>query len=454
MNRSSKTTNGSDAPLDPKVIAELDQLDAALRGEAITDESLAQLVRDVQAQAPEMPTALRTQLGGDVAAGFPRFGKAGAARAERRSTMTKAPKRRRLLVGGGLATAACSLILVVGFATSNSDKSLSLGDDAAPFASTAGSAPSAGDSATSSGSGATDESAPQGLADSSTKREAVTPQARESGASAGAPAPAEIDQLKAAVEDAGGTAARGTSSKAAGKPSTSTPASGRRRVEQAVEMVVRVKSGKLDEAAGKVGDITRRAGGFVADSQVSMRTRGAGSATFTLQVASSKLDGAIGSLSDLVTVTSQDQQSTDITSSFDTANQRLGDAKAVRKALLRSLDKADSAGEIASLRARIADNRKTIAGLESEILKLNQRTNLTTIALSLNAPSGDAPSADDDGKWTIGDAVDDAGSALGAIGGALIVVGAVLLPFGLLGGIGWSLHLLRRKRARESALDD
>ncbi|MDO9356029.1 MAG: DUF4349 domain-containing protein [Solirubrobacteraceae bacterium] len=431
MIRSDQTPE-SGAPLDPKVIAELDQLDAALRGEAVTDEALAQLVRDVQAQAPEMPTALRTQLNEDVAAGFPRFGKAGADRAERRPTATKAPRVGWRVFGGMAAVATVCCVMVVGLATMDGDDSYTTSSESLP------------ELAAARPSGPSDSASPQSADPAAPDLERSSRDGSTGSGSSGAAAPSELDQASGALDSA-------TTQKL--KPSTATPASGRRRVEQSVEMSVRVKSGGLDEAAGKVGDITRRAGGFVADSEVSMRTRGAGSATFTLQVASSKLDAAIGSLSDLGTVTRQDQQSVDITSSFDTANQRLGDAKAVRKALLRSLDKADSAGAIAALRTRIADNRKTIAGLESEILQLDRRTNLTTIGLSLNAPSGDAPSGDDDGRWTIGDALGDAGSVLGTVGGVLIVAIAVLLPFALIGGLGWSVYLVRRKRARDGALD-
>lgn len=454
MNRSSNST--TEAPLDPKVAAELAALDAALRGDAIDDDALAALVRDVQAQAPAMPTELREQLRDDVAAGFPRRGasakarKAGAGAGAAAPTQTRRP-RRSFAFGSGIAVAAVCVVFVAGAALQQggSDDMTSAVPQSASDTAASRSYSAAGESSAAEPSGVADAdstaagvpSRPPGALNKSLQSAPSDSVAQSSG---GALAP-----FASEADDAVATAKL---KPAQGK--TSTPASGKRRVEQAVDLTVRVKSGKLDEAAGKVGDITRGAGGYVADSQVSVGTRGAGSASFTLQVASSKLDQAIDRLSDLGTVTSQNQSSTDITSSFDSANQRLGDAKAVRKALLRSLAKADGAGEIASLRSRIADNRTTISGLESEILKLERRTNLTTIDLSLTARSGDAPAGDDDGQWSIGDAAGDAVGILGTVSGVLLVGAAALLPFALIGFIAWALYRVRRKRQRDAVLDD
>ncbi len=453
MNRSTHT-DLSDPPLDPKVAAELDALDAALRGDAIDDDALAALVRDVKAQAPVMPSELRVQLRDDVAAGFPRGGAAGAFQKVLggKATAPGARKRRSFAFGGGMAVTAVLAVFVVGVAlTQDSNKSLTLSGDDAEVSNLSAPGPLPASVSEESETSTTSTGGATGSTVERTRGDGMP-----NSASASDAAPGAKDAASAALA-AGATAATDTvapPSSADFESRTSTPASGKRRVEQAVDLLVRVKSGKLDEAAGKVNDITRGAGGFVADSRVSVGTRGAGSATFTLQVASSKLDQAIDRLSDLGTVTSQNQSTVDITSSFDSANQRLSDAKAVRKALLRSLAKADSAGEIASLRARIADNRGTIAGLESDLLKLNKRTNLTTISLSLTAPSGDAPDSEDDGQWSIGDAAGDALKILGAVSGVLLVGAAALLPFAILIAIGWVIYRVRRKRQRDAALDD
>ncbi len=428
MMRSRPNTDSVDDVLDPAIQAELDQLDAALRGEPIEDDVLAAIVRDVQATAPEMPSDLRRQLRHDVAGGFAKGGARGRAstalgRTGRRAGATGGSRRRTSFAyGGGLAVTLVLLVGVGAFLTTGPNtKSLDLGDDAAQ---TMSAAPSS----------------------------AAVDQAQESAgdvAASAAPNGAQAEPMSAEAAKSAGS-----SSGAVARGSSSTPATGQRRVEQNVLMAVEVKSGKLPEATSKVEDIVRLGGGYVANSSVSTQSRGAGSATYTLKIASSQLDRTLKRLGDLGTVTNQEQSSRDITSSFDSVEQRLGDNKEVRAALLRSLAKAETDGQIAALNRRLADNRRTRQSLESQLARLKTRTNLTTVALSLNAPAGDAPSADDDGNWSIGDAASDAVSALGTVTGILLVGAAVLLPFAILAAIAWALYRVRRKRSRESALGD
>ncbi len=227
---------------------------------------------------------------------------------------------------------------------------------------------------------------------------------------------------------------------------------GGRAVERAVDLSVRVKSGELSSAAGDVTRITRTANGYVATSQLSLARGGAGTATFELRVDSARLDRAIDQLSALGTVTSQNESSRDITSALDSAQERLADATKERRALLAALAKADAAGEIASLRARIAENRRLRASLDADVKRVQRRADLTTIALTLTAPGNDDPAADD-GDWSLGDAARDAWGALRAILGGLLVVAAVTAPFALLVGAGWLVTRRRRRAARERALD-
>ena len=414
-----------DEPLDPAIQAELDQLDAALRGEPIEDDVLAALVREVQATTPEMPAGLRKQLRHDVAEGFGRGGvrrKLGLG-GKRREAGPAGGKRRTgsLIYGGGLA--ATVLVMVgIGFALSMSESTTSydasevttMSDSAAP----------------------PEESAAAGGASSEST---LLSRDRFSEGSATSAAPGSTDSARSAPKP---------------EPSANaTPATGQRRVEQSVDLTVAVKSGKLPEATGKVEDIVRLGRGYVANSEVSTGTAGAGTATYTLKVASSELDRTLKRLGDLGTVTSQQQQSRDITSSFDSAQQRLDDNKQVRAALLRSLAKAETDGQIASLNRRLADNRRSRESLEAQLAKLRSRTNLTTVALSLRAPAGDEPAADDDGSWSLGDAASDALGALSAVTGVLLVGAAVLLPFALIALAAWAVYRVRRKRSRESALD-
>lgn len=422
-----------DERLDPAIQAELDQLDAALRGEPIQDDLLATLVRDVQATAPEMPSDLGRRLNADVAAGF------GSRRLARRArpagSATKrgsARSRPSVLLGGGLAV---TMVIAFGtaFVVSQGSYPVQGGDD-----SMTASEPLSGEATSRESSGATPDSAPSASSGTRTPSSVSPERSRQT---MSRPRP------DTGMAGAGGVADAGASVRG------STPASGERKVEQSVEMRVRVKSGELDDASQKVETIVRQGGGYVADSRVSLGTRGSGNALFSLKVDSTKLDATMQRLADLGTVTRQQQASRDITSSFDSVQRRLDDNAELRKALLRALAKAETDGEIASLKRRLADNRSSRASLERQLAQLKTRADLTDIELSLRAPSGDAADEDDDGSWSIGDALSDAGKALGTVTGVLLVGGAVFLPFALLGAAGWAVYRVRRKRRRESALD-
>lgn len=453
-----------DDRLDPAIQAELDQLDAALRGEPIEDDALATLVRDVQATAPEMPGDLRKQLRHDVATGFARGGVRGRLSAAVGRTGNRnadaSPRSFKLLTGGSVAAVAAAGVFALVMINNGSESgSLDSYGGATEQSETTAAAPATADSAVPTDDRyaySTESAAPTGAVSTpdaggaseraSSKMNSLTPKEQDlvdktlsAQAAGGAPAPSSL--------------LRGGSSDQAASVRGSTPATGERKVEQSVDMTVRVKSGEIDDASQKVESIVRQGGGYVADSQVSIGTRGSGNATYALKVSTDKLDTTMKKLADLGTVTSQQQASRDITSSFDTTQRRLEDNAELRKALLRALAKAETDGEIASLKRRLADNRSSRASLERQLAQLRTRTNLTDIALTLTAPSGDAADEDDDGSWSIGDALSDAGKALGTVTGVLLVGGAVLLPFALLGAAGWAVYRVRRKRHRESALD-
>lgn len=463
MKRSPFTANtdagaAAEERLDPAIQAELDQLDAALRGEPIEDDALADLVREIQATAPEMPSDLRKQLRHDVATGFARGGVRGrvsAALGRTGNRQADGPRNFRLLTGGSVAAVAAAGVFALVAINAN------LGGDSGGGSIDAGSAgeSAAPTAAVPDGAGEPDSfalSVPEGGGASAATTGGSTPipSGSSSKSSERAAARGISPEQQALVDRTLNTQSdSATDQDRSALLQGSTPATGQRRVEQSVDMTVRVKSGEVDDASQKVESIVRQGGGYVADSQVSMGTRGSGNATFSLKVASSKLDATMKRLADLGTVTSQQQASRDITSSFDTTQRRLEDNAELRKALLRSLAKAETDGEIASLKRRLADNRSSRASLARQLAQLRTRTNLTTIALTLNAPSGDAADEDDDGSWSLGDALSDAGKALGTVTGVLLVGAAVLLPFALLGAAGWAVYRVRRKRRRESALD-
>ncbi len=309
-----RTQSTSEPVLSPDDLAELEALDAALAGETIDDNTLAQFVRDVQAAAPHMDLDAAQRLTGRVAAGFP----------------AKAGRRRlRLPVHGPAGVAREPLR---GRRADRRRRRRALPERAAVGGVQRGEYPASAPAAASSSPGAAAVRRPhplkQGTRPTISPRRQCGPRgafsptsATEQSASAGAgsskmSAPADI-----AVEGISREAAAPTTGPAAAESADRTTG---RAVERSVDLAVRVKSGRLQEAAGRVSQITRQANGYIADSQLSLGTQGRGTATFTLRVDAARLDQAIDRLSALGTVTSQNQSSRD---NHERPRQRQGAAR-------------------------------------------------------------------------------------------------------------------------------
>lgn len=403
-----RTPHTDDVDLDPVVAAELAALEAALNGAPGADPALTALIADVRAEAAPMAPGLRRRLDEAVEAGFPRA---------RRFTLPSLPPGRLLPALGIAASALIALVVAVGALRSD-------GTGGRPLA-----APSAAGVSSStpavSGPAAFDSAAPQAKAGASS--EAASPPVAGAAPSAGALAPAP--------EDSGGRAGFG------------------RKVERSVELTLRVGAGELEDTADGVVRATQAAGGYVADSQVSARNRG-GSAVFTLRIPTARLDQTLAKLSKLGHVAAMDQGSRDITSAFVSVADRLSDARAERKALLKALGAAKTQPAIASLRRRIANNRSEIAALKGQLTALRRRADLSTVALTVEArgTAVAAPTGGDD-RWGPAAAARDALRVLSVAAGVLVVGLAALLPVALIALLAWFGVAGTRRRRREHALD-
>jgi hypothetical protein len=431
-------TPASEPALTTAQLDELAELDAILAGDDSADAALVELVRDVRAAAPSMPPAAAQHLNERVSA---RFGvpHPGSRRGRPRRWLMERPGIVALsAVGASMIIVATGVAVVETSRTASSGRGGATAEPA--FARPAiSSAPDAGNAEFQNGVAQTSGDAAQPEANAAL---ADAGAAQRVGGTSGGGAQAAPRRLRA--ERLMPTA----------KGLTSTlPGTGRRAVERSVQLDVRVRHDALPATSAAVQRITRAANGYVATSDVSLGQSGAGGAArFVLRVDSSRLDRAVDQLAALGTVQSQQESSRDITSAVDGAAARLQDATGERAALLAALARASTAGEIASLRARIAENRRTRARLDATLQRVQRRADRTTIELTLTAPAQDDP-ASGDGAWTLRDAAADAWGALRAILGGLLVVSAVAVPFLALGAGGWGLWQWRRRMARERILD-
>lgn len=383
--------------LDDTAVAELDAVDAALRGEPVAPEhaDLVTLVADVRDVAPQATPAFLAELDARVREGFPPRDDAPvpAARAPRR--------RRRLLLGAsGLAVSAVIAVAVV----------VNLGDDQAP------------------------------LTSETSVNEAAAP-------AASAPAPSA----------AGAAASEDGAAVAPAPAPTADPALDRERrsVERSATLDLTVPADEVQSTADAVVRATDRVGGIVQTSSINVGEGAPGEARFELRVPSDKLDEALAAYSKLGSVANRTQDAQDITGAVVSAEDLLSDARAERRGLLRALGQADTRREVASIRARLRIVRADIARREAALRSVRNRADLATVAVTVRGDgdgSGASP-GEEDGGWSVGDAARDAGRLLEVAAGALIVGAAAVLPLLALALAGAAAARYAVRRRRERGLD-
>jgi hypothetical protein len=395
-----------DTPIDPEVEHGLRELEAALAGEPAADPDLALLVADVDAARPAPDATFLASLDARVHAGFPR----------ERDT----PARHRTPLVAG--------VVVVGIATSGGGGGSR--DDVASSASTSSSA-SSGRVETL----ATPAAAPTVKG----ARPALETQSSQDAASA-----------SASASSSGSSSAKAAPPKAAPFPAIPSPD---RKVERAAELTLTAAPDDVQDTADGVVRETQASGGYVQRSDVHVKS-GGGDASFTLRIPSARLDDTLHRLSKLAHVGALNQSATDITAQTASAADRLSDARATRQAILRALGKATTAREIASLKARLADNRDEIAAREGELDTQRRRADLATVSVTIEGTRAAAKEEHDSGgAWSPGDAAHDAGRVLAVAVGVALIALAVLLPFAILALLGWFGANVIRRRRREAALD-
>ena len=270
-------------------------------------------------------------------------------------------------------------------------------------------------------------------------------------ANSGASRPAGGEARSAPPTGAAGQALETSNGPIFAGPSVSSPSpAAPGRLQQLVASVTLATSpGGVQQAAEAAARLAVGDGGFVEQSHVQVRSSGGPSeAQLRLQVPSGKLASAIVALGRIAPERAVNQESEDITSAYDGAKRRLGDAEAVRRALLRALAAATSEGAIDSLRERLAQNRAQIAEYRSQVKAEAHRA--ATSELEVTITSTNAPHA---GRGTLDQGLRDAGHVLAVAGAVALIVLAVLVPLGLAALV---LDVLRRawlRRRRESALD-
>ena len=232
-------------------------------------------------------------------------------------------------------------------------------------------------------------------------------------------------------------------------PSRGEPGVRQRKVERSATLALATAAGDLDDVADGVVRATAEAGGFVASSQVDSTGNG-GTARFDLRVPSARLDATLAALSRLAHVRARTEATDDVTGAVVSARERLADAEAQRRALLRALGRARSGTQAEAIRARLRLVRGEIASARAAARALHQRTVFSSVAVTVSADGSDDGTGASFGP---DDALRDAVRILGAIAGGVLVALAILLPAAVVGGSLWAGTRTLRRRARERTLD-
>jgi hypothetical protein len=389
-------------PIDPEIAASLDAIDATLAGEPVDARfaDLAEIALLLSADRPEPP---------------PQFAQATDQRVGRRFAPAAAPHapRRRLLTWSrvwptmtGLATVAALVVAIV-VVTANSG---------------GGSSESSSSAAKIGGIGA-------GFSGSSASS-APTPQA--------ALAPTQTSAAASA---------------APGNPPLQPPSTGR-KVVQSAQLQLSAASNRIDDVAQELYDVVGQVNGIVNNSSV---TQGgpAGYANFQLSVPSATLGQTLTRLSELTYahVVSRTDASQDITDQYGAATRALGDARALRTALLKQLANADTTAQIDSLTGRIHDADASISSDQATVNRLNHQVNYSQIQVNVNAGSVPVPVAHKSRGFTLGKASHDAGKVLMVTAGVGLIALAALTPVALIALLVWWGASALRRRRRDQALD-
>ncbi len=249
---------------------------------------------------------------------------------------------------------------------------------------------------------------------------------------------------EAAGDSATGTVTDQVAPRAAAPPSNSDLIRAR-KIEKAAQLTLAAPRREIDRVAGEVGDVASDLGGFVSSSSVSSSHGG----DIQLRVPSSRLDTTIQRLSKLGKVRDLSRSTRDITSAVVSARDRLKDARAERKSLLRQLANATTLDETAKLRARLRVVSREIASARNALARVNNRADFANVSVTLVATRNSAGG----GVWTPADAFHDALRVLEVVAGVLLIAAAVALPLLVAWLLGWFARRSVTRRRRERALD-
>ncbi len=410
------------AALDPEIERELEALEAALAGKPVDPDlsDLAELASDLRGIRPSPRPQFAAELDSAAAAGF------GGRRSGRLSgfagRLGAIPPRRALLGAGAAAFAAIVIATtVVSIGGSRTERQAPSGTN------TVAAAPS------------------ETVAPGTSNAPRRAPFDAQSGSSASASTGQATNSGAAAFEDRIGP-----------RPAPSGPFASkhsRRAVERSAQLVLGTDPEGVRPASDRVFATVGRYQGIVLSSSIRDGGSGEAGADFSLLIPSDRLSPALTDLSAIGEVRSRQESAEDITAPTVPVGERLRDARAEVEGLLKQLANADTDSERAAVEAQLRFQRQRVATLRASRNGLRRRAHFSRVSVQLL--TGDASSfpASGDDRWTIDDALGDAGRILAVAAGVILVGLAVLAPIALIALLVWLGRRAWVRTGRERALE-
>jgi Domain of unknown function (DUF4349) len=424
--------------LSPEIATALMAVDATLAGEPVDPEyaELAELALILRRERPRTSDAFTARLDERVERRFARPAPA-----------ARGTGLRRWLFGpiAGLAAGVAAIVLVVLVVSSGGG-----GTNLATSSSASVASPTTAASSSASAGGAAGATGAAGAAASGAGSD-FKPDARVGGK---VPARAAEPSASAAANgSAASSASAATSSSAA--PSPVIPQG--RQVVQSAQLQLSAAPSRIDDVAQQVFNVVGQEKGFVNSSNVTSGDSYNSGATFQLSVPSANLSATLTDLSRLrgAHVVSRTDQTNDITAQVGGAGQKLAEARALRRSLLKQLANATTTAQVNSIEARLHDANASIASDLSTLRGLQRQVAYSKISLNIEPTNAPPPvtTTHHSGGFGIGQAAHDAGRVLVVVAGVALIVLAVLVPVALVGALAAWVGFAIRRRRREQALD-
>jgi len=228
-------------------------------------------------------------------------------------------------------------------------------------------------------------------------------------------------------------------------------------VVQSAQLTLSTPNDRIENVSQEVFNVVAEENGTVSNSQVTSATPGAGGgyAVFSLSIPTGNLQQALTRLSSLryANVSSRTDGTQNVSNQYTSDQRKIADGKALRTALLKQLQTAETQAAIDSIQAQLKLAETQLTSDENAFSSLQHRISFSGLQVQINAGPVIVPVHSQSRGLTIGRAVHDAGRVLVVAAGVALIGLALMIPVGLLTAlliwIGFSL----RRRRREQALD-